>query len=59
VGNEIDKGAFQFDYKKQLHHVHEGSIGNLCNDQITAMMQTVVDKFGFDKVDKAIESLLK
>src|ERR1700760_268170 len=27
VGNQIDKGEFQFDYKQKLHHTHEGSIG--------------------------------
>ena len=29
VGHDIEKGAFNFDYKKQLHHTHEGRIGNL------------------------------
>jgi argininosuccinate lyase len=57
IGNEINGGTYS--PNRDLQHNHEGSIGNLCNDQITAMMQTVVDKFGFDKVDKAIESLLK
>ena len=45
VGNEIDKGEFSFDYKKQLHHTHEGSIGNLSNDKITAEMEKVLLKF--------------
>jgi argininosuccinate lyase len=45
VGNEIEKGEFSFDYKKQLHHVHEGSIGNLCNDEIVKEMQLVLKKF--------------
>ena len=57
IGNEINGGTYS--PNRDLQHNHEGSIGNLCNDQITAMMQTVVDKFGFDTVDKAIESLLK
>src|ERR1044071_8116526 len=39
VGNQIEKGEFTFDYKKQLVHVHEGSIGNLCNDEIVQVMQ--------------------
>lgn len=45
VGNQIDKGEFHYDYK-QLHHTHEGSIGNLCNDKIVAEMKKVLEKFG-------------
>lgn len=45
VGNQIDKGNFQFDYKKQLQHTHEGSIGNLCNEEIAAEMKKVLKKF--------------
>lgn len=45
VGNQIEKGAFNFDYKKQLHHVHEGSLGNLCNAEIASVMSRVLDKF--------------
>ena len=44
VGDLIDRGQFHFDYR-QLHHTHEGSIGRLCNDQITAEMQAVLAKF--------------
>jgi argininosuccinate lyase len=44
VGNQIDKGEFHFDYK-QLHHTHEGSIGNLSNDHIVAEMGKVLEKF--------------
>ena len=45
VGNQIEKGEFAFDYKKQLLHKHEGSIGNLCNDEIVKEMQQVIGKF--------------
>ncbi|OQP47073.1 argininosuccinate lyase [Niastella yeongjuensis] len=45
VGNQIEKGEFNFDYKKQLHHVHEGSIGNLCNKEIVEVMDGVLKKF--------------
>jgi argininosuccinate lyase len=44
VGNLIDKGEFHYDYK-QLHHTHEGSIGNLSNDHIVAEMDKVLGKF--------------
>jgi argininosuccinate lyase len=45
VGNQIDKGAFQFDHRQQLHHTHAGSIGNLSNDKIVAEMEKVMQKF--------------
>jgi argininosuccinate lyase len=45
VGNSIDKGTFQFDYRQQLHHTHAGSIGNLANDRIIAEMEKVLAKF--------------
>jgi argininosuccinate lyase len=45
VGNAIDKGEFQFDFRQQLHHTHAGSIGNLSNDRIRAEMEKVLQKF--------------
>ena len=45
IGNDIEQGKFSFDYKKQLHHTHEGSIGNLRNDGIVAQMEKVSAKF--------------
>ncbi len=44
VGNAINKGEFEYDLQ-QLHHTHEGSIGNLCNEEITAEMNKVLAKF--------------
>jgi argininosuccinate lyase len=46
IGNQIEKGEFHFDYKKKLHHTHEGSIGNLCNEKIAGEMKKVLNKFG-------------
>jgi len=45
VGNAIDKGEFQFDYREQLLNTHAGSIGNLSNDRIRAEMEKVLQKF--------------
>ncbi|WP_126972606.1 argininosuccinate lyase [Gynurincola endophyticus] len=45
VGNTIEEGKFSYDYKKQLNHTHEGSIGNLCNDAIVTAMQDVLNRF--------------
>lgn len=45
VGNQIEKGEFGFDFSKGLHHTHEGSIGNLQNEQIQKLMESVLQKF--------------
>ena len=57
VGLEIEAGDFQTD--KMVSHTHEGSIGNLCNEQIRQRMQAINEGFGFEKVNKAITELLK
>ena len=56
VGLDIEAGRFKPD--KNIHHTHEGSAGNLCNDKIQALMDSVLADFKFDKMDKAIASLL-
>lgn len=58
VGDNIESGKYDFD-NKTTNHTHEGSIGNLCNGQIRNQMQLIIEKFNFDKVDKAIEDLCK
>lgn len=57
VGLEIEAGDFQTD--KMVSHTHEGSIGNLCNEQIRQRMQAINEGFGFERVNKAITKLLK
>lgn len=44
VGNLIDQGKFEFDTSKALHHTHEGSIGNLCNQEIRIAMERVSNR---------------
>ncbi len=56
VGLEIEAGTFKAD--KNIHHTHEGSIGNLCNDKIQALMETLYAEFHFEKVDEAERKLL-
>jgi argininosuccinate lyase len=41
VGNMIDEGNFHFDATQKLNHTHEGSIGNLCTEEINTQMQSV------------------
>ncbi len=57
VGMAIERGEFEF--KGELHHTHEGSIGNLCNDKIAEKMQRNMERFNFQGVHAAIESLIK
>ena len=56
VADEISDGVFSYD--GTLNHTHEGSIGNLCNDQVAGRMQKITAQFNFDQVDRAVESLL-
>jgi argininosuccinate lyase len=44
VGNSINNGTFTYNLH-QLHHVHEGSIGNLNNGEIASEMENVLSKF--------------
>jgi len=49
VGLEIEAGNFKPD--KTVNHTHEGSIGNLCNEEITAYKNEIMKQFGFEKSD--------
>lgn len=57
VGLDIEAGKFT--HNKQVAHTHQGSIGNLCNEQIEELMQQVVSGFGFEAVERAEADLLK
>lgn len=57
VGLEIEAGKFVPD--KHIRHTHEGSIGNLCNDKIAALMNATLAEFDFAKVDRAVSKLLE
>ena len=56
VGLDIEAGTFKASH--DIHHTHEGSIGNLCNDQIQALMQQTLDGFHFDRMTVAESKLL-
>ncbi len=57
VGLDIENG--DFNPERTVVHTHEGSIGNLCNDRVVALMQQTVSGFGFDRVHRAEEALLE
>jgi argininosuccinate lyase len=45
IGDQIEKGEFRYDFSKGLNHTHEGSIGNLKNDEIVDEMNKALKKF--------------
>lgn len=57
IGQDIENGRFT--YSINVKHTHEGSIGNLQNDNISQMMRIVVEQFNFSKVHGALEQLLR
>ncbi len=57
VGMSIEKG--EFEYSGTLHHTHEGSVGNLCNDEIRSRMESIISGMDFRKVEAALSALLK
>lgn len=57
VGMEIEEGTYKADHN--IHHTHEGSMGNLCNDRIAEFMKGVYDGFGFSRAEEAEKELLK
>ncbi len=56
VGLACEAGEFK--PNKNINHTHQGSIGNLCNDGITALMNKTISEFNFEKVEAAKEKLL-
>ena len=56
VGLDIEAGTFT--PNKDVHHTHEGSIGNLCNKEITALMESIYGNMEFEKATKAERALL-
>ena len=56
VGLEIEAG--KFNAVKEVHHTHEGSIGNLCNDRIKALYDKTLAEFNFETYHSAFAALL-
>jgi len=56
VGLDIEEGNFT--YSTQIAHVHEGSIGNLCNEEIAKEMKKVVALMPTEKVAKQLNTLI-
>ena len=56
VGEEIENGTFEV--STELNHSHEGSIGNLCNENIRNKMRKIIVNFNFSKTEGKIKELL-
>ncbi len=48
-----------FTPEDSIVHTHEGSLGNLCLEEIRQKMDTRMDSFSFEKIDNAIQKLLQ
>jgi argininosuccinate lyase len=57
VANSIQNGTFE--YHGTIHHTHEGSIGNLCNDKVKARMESLLAEFPFEYVEGCLNGLAK
>jgi argininosuccinate lyase len=57
IGSDVESNSFKTDMK--LNHSHEGSIGNLQNEQIKTMMHKVISRFNFKEVNDALQQLLQ
>ena len=57
VGLDIEAGNFVPD--KNIHHTHEGSIGNLMNTEIQQLFNSILSDFHFERMEQAEKSLLQ
>lgn len=57
IGLDIEQGKFSS--STSVNHTHEGSIGNLMNDQIKNSFEKIISEFNFQKVHLALETLVK
>ena len=57
VALQIVQGTYRAD--KQIRHTHEGSIGNLCNEEIKQLMQQLLSAFHFERMEAAEKALLE
>ncbi|NQU55025.1 MAG: hypothetical protein HQ522_21105 [Bacteroidetes bacterium] len=56
VGEQIENNSFH--PEKKVNHTHEGSVGNLCLENISENKEKVLKGFDFEKIEKAVKQLL-
>ena len=57
IAADIENNSFSYD--THLNHIHIGSIGNLQNAAIQQMMNNILSRFNFNKVNDALQKLLE
>jgi argininosuccinate lyase len=57
VSDDINNGRFTA--PTSINHTHEGSIGNLCNEQIATFFHNTMSDFGFDTIETTLHTLLE
>lgn len=57
IGLAIEDGTYK--PLKEVNHTHEGSIGNLMNQQISEAFEKVIQDFNFEKVHEALNALVQ
>lgn len=57
VGGQINEGTYE--PEKTVNHTHEGSLGNLCLEQISGKMNQVIQSYDFQQFESAYVKLLE
>jgi len=57
VGKSIEDGSFE--RPASVSHTHEGSVGNLCLNDIDQLMKQTLYKFHFEQFESRVATLLK
>ncbi len=57
VGQQIERGEFV--HSTKLNHTHQGSLGNLCTEEIRKTMAAEIGRFEFKTANEKLASLLK
>lgn len=59
VGRKVQAGEYEGNVQRHLNHTHEGSIGNLCLDDIRAKFERHLATWDFQKVEEAEKKLME
>ena len=57
IADQVSQGTFV--PPKELNHKHEGSLGNLCNDQIRHKLEDTMKHFTFERWESCLSALLE
>ena len=56
IGGQINAGSYN--PSREINHTHEGSLGNLCLEQISDRMKGIIESYEFQNIEKAYSGLL-